>query len=104
MLPTDIRNLILEYHDEYGMIEKKRRLNNIIRHSYRNWLLDAGCFSRFFTCDEYAAKNDIFHFIGAKILITNHSRWKFFLQYFRHYEEYLLLDNLPCLPTQYSQT
>ena len=59
MLPTDIKNLILEFHDEFDVAGKKRRINHIIRRSYRNWLTDSGVFSNFFPGNEYTAKKEI---------------------------------------------
>ena len=102
MLPTDIRNLIWEFHDEFNMIEKKKRLNYIIRHSYHNWLLDAGIYSRFFAVDEYVAKQDIFPFVTQKIFISNSTQWGFFMNYFRTLEEQLARVNKQCLPSVYS--
>ena len=44
MLPTDIHNLILEFHDEYETVEKKRRINLVIESGYRNWLYCQGAY------------------------------------------------------------
>ena len=89
MLPDDIRNLIWEFHDEYGIIEKRKKLNFIIKHSYHNWLVDAGIYSRFFAVDEYLAKREIFPYITTKIFISNSAHWDFFLNYFHNMEEQL---------------
>ena len=104
MLPTDIRNLIWEFHDEFNMIEKKRTINFVIKHSYQNWLLDAGIYSRFFAVDEFLAKQEIFPFISQKIFISNTTRWGFFLDYFYHMEQHLKRVNKPrcMLPSEYS--
>ena len=87
MLPSDIRAVILEYHDEFGIIEKKQRLNFVIRQAYQNWLLDAGLYSRLFMIDEYIAKTDIFPYVRPEVFITNSTLWAFFLNYFYHLEK-----------------
>ena len=105
MLPTEIRSLIWEFHDEFNMIEKKRRINYIITKAYRNWLLDAGIYSRFFAVDEFAAKTEIYPFIQPKMFISNATCWGFFMNYFHTTEHFLYKGNTPvCLPSLYSRT
>ena len=101
-LPRELENIIFEFHDEYGMVEKKQRINYIITRSYQNWLSDAGVYSRWFVVDEYQAKREIYPFVEPNIFITNATLWQFFLKYFRHCETRLLVKSL-CLPSCYSQ-
>ena len=104
MLPKDIETIILEYHDAYDMIEKKKRINHIISCSYRNWLRDAGCYSRFYSIDEYSCKHEIYPFMTPRICITNHAYWTAFLNYFLHFESWnYTLNKLPCLPDCFSK-
>jgi hypothetical protein len=36
-LPPEVRNIILEFHDEYNILEKRKRLNFIIETGFRHW-------------------------------------------------------------------
>jgi len=36
-IPAEIRALVLEFHDEYNVIEKKKRLNFVIRSGFHQW-------------------------------------------------------------------
>jgi hypothetical protein len=36
-LPAEIKALVLEFHDEYNVIEKKMRINFIIRNGFYQW-------------------------------------------------------------------
>ena len=103
MLPREIKELIFDFHDEFGLIEKKQQINHIIKCSYQNWLKDAGCYSRFFSIDEYTCKKQIYPYISPHMCITNRTCWGMFLQYFTHFERYCILNKLPCLPSCYSQ-
>ena len=103
MLPKDIVTIIMDYHDAYDIIEKNERIHRIIRSSYRNWLMDAGCYSRFFSIDEYSCKHQIYPYITSRICITNPAGWAGFLNYFIHFERYCVLNKLPCLPSCYSK-
>lgn len=87
-LPQDIINLILQFHDIYNVIGRKRRLNNIITHGYNNWLLDCGLFSRFYQINEYECKKEIFPFTGGKLFVSNVTKWKSFIMYFHRTEYY----------------
>ena len=89
MLPLDIKNIIFEYHDKYNLIEKKARLNFIIKRSYKNWLLDAGAYSRFFSLDEYACKLEIYPYVSSHMFITNKTCWDYFLRYFLYFEQFV---------------
>ena len=80
---ADLKNLILEFHDSYGMCEKRKRINNIITLGYELWLNDSTRWSLFYFRDgEYEAKKDIYLFQNTKIFITNANKWKSFLKYF----------------------
>ena len=98
-LCEDLENIIFEYHDAFGMIEKKRRINFVIRQSYLNWMRDAGVYSTF-GVSEYEAKQEIYPYIRPDIFISNSTLWKFFLQYFKQVETH----RIPCLPSVYSLT
>ena len=102
MLPTDIQNLILEFHDEYDVAGKKRRINHIIRRSYRNWLTDSGVFSNFFPGNEYTAKKEIYAVVETDVMITNRVCWDVFLNYFVYFEKFMYLDFTPMLPSNYA--
>ena len=94
-LCEDLENIIFEYHDAFGMIEKKRRINFIIRQSYKNWLMDVGSYG-VFGPTEYEAKQDIYPYIRPQIFIANATLWRFFLQYFKQVETYFFRRDL-CL-------
>ena len=100
MLPSIIRTIVWQFHDEFNLIEKRARINSIIKNSYHNWLLDAGVYSRWFSVDEFAAKSQMFPYVSDRIQITNITKWKFFLSYFLFYE-LRLESKLPCLPSVY---
>jgi len=102
MLPIDIRNLIWEFHDEFDVAGKKRRLNHIISRGYRNWLTDAGVFSLFSSGNEYTAKKEIYPFVDSQLFITNRGCWELFLNYFVYYEKFMYLDFTPALPINYA--
>ena len=38
MLPKEIEQLILSFHDAYNTIENTKRINFVIEYGYRNWL------------------------------------------------------------------
>ena len=38
MLPTEIIDLIWEFHDEYDLIGKTKKINLVIETGFRNWL------------------------------------------------------------------
>ena len=103
MLPSDIRRLILEYHDEFGLIEKKARINFVIRQAYQNWLTDAGLYCRLFVVDEYVAKSDIYPLVDSNMFISNRTLWGFFLNYFWHLERRIhRLGKQQCSPSPFS--
>ena len=37
MLPSDLKNLILSFHDEFGICQKLRHVNLIIKSSFAEW-------------------------------------------------------------------
>ena len=82
MLPTDIVKLIFEFHDEFDIARKKRRIHYVIQRGYHNWMMDAGMFSSFYNTTEYNIKQEIYPYCGYKVFISNYSRWKSFLSYF----------------------
>ena len=97
-LPHDIENIIFEFHDKYNLIEKKQMINYIIRRAYRNWLTDAGVYSRFYTLDEFTCKQEIYPYVGAKMFVTNHTCWTLFLQYFSCFERFVCENKKRCFP------
>ena len=98
MLPLDIEKIIFEFHDQYNLIEKKLKINYIIKRSYLNWLSDTGMFCSFIGANEYQAKREIYPLITPTIFITNSTLWKFFLEYFKHCENYLQFKETGMLP------
>ena len=102
MLPTDIIDLIFEFHDEFNIADKKRRVNYIVRRAYRNWLTDAGAFSSFFPGTEFTAKKEIFPVVMPDLFITNRSSWDVFMNYFLYFEKFMFLDSTPLLPSNHN--
>jgi len=43
-LPDSLFDLVLEFHDEYDCIDKKKRVNFIINAGYRIWIVSQGCY------------------------------------------------------------
>ena len=103
MLPKDIVDLIWEYHDQFDVAGKKRRVNYIVSRAYRNWLTDTGAFSVFFPGTEFSAKKEIFPVVESDIFITNRSSWDVFLNYFVYFEKFMYLDFTPALPSNYAR-
>ena len=102
MLPTDIRNLIMSFHDHFNLIEKKRKINFIIKQSYQKWLTDAGFSSLFFCTSERDCKLEIYPYISGKIFISNITCWNYFLNYFKNCEQNLNKHTECRLPSLYS--
>ena len=94
MLPTVLVNLILEFHDEFDIARKKRQLHYVIRRGYQNWLMDSGLFSSFYNTSEYHIKQEIYPYCNHKVFITNYTRWKSFLAYFRRCEAWFFSDRM----------
>lgn len=88
MLPSDIINVILEFHDAYNVIERRSRINSIIKLGYTNWLLDCGMFSRFMDVNEFDCKKEIYPFTTGFIFVSNNMKWNVFLDYFKRCEYY----------------
>ena len=86
LLPTDILELILQFHDQFNVADRKRRIHSIIRNGYQNWLLDAGLFTRFYNITEHECKTEIFPFTRGKLFVTNLTLWERFLSYFQDCE------------------
>ena len=100
-LPQEVERIIMEYHDEYGLIEKKQLIHYIIRRSYLNWLVDAGVYSRFYSLDEFSCKKEIYPYVGNNVFVTNRTCWEVFLQYFACFEKYVCENKKQCLPGRY---
>ena len=82
MLPEDIRIIIFDYHDRYGLIEKRRRLLHQITYGYTLWMrhmcVRGPCF---YHMSEYAAKLQLRRHVLYPPYY-NHE-WQEFLFYFR---------------------
>ena len=97
-LPSDLENIIFEFHDEFNVIEKKKLINFIIRRSYLNWLTDAGVYSRFYCLDEFSCKQELYPYVGPKVFVTNRTGWLVFLQYFACFERFVSQNKGQCFP------
>ena len=44
-LPTDLFNLVMSFHDVFGIVKKKERINLIIKCGFANWVTSKGCYN-----------------------------------------------------------
>ena len=88
ILPVEIIHLILDFHDRYNTVDRRNRINSIIRIGYTNWLLDEGIFSRFCCATEFQSKEDIYPMTRGNIFVSNSMKFKIFLNYFKRCEYY----------------
>ena len=86
MLPNDIILLILEFHDEFDIASKKKRLHHVIRNAYTHWALDYGVNSNFMLT-EYEAKSCLYPYIGTHCFVTDPVNWVLYINYFRYYDK-----------------
>ena len=81
MLPTDIKNLILQFHDEFGQVQKKKDLNRLVQYAYSEWLFSKGK-------TEAESKHDIWtrSFYHPIEFYIDDSEWLHFLGMFLMYD------------------
>ena len=91
MLPHEIENIIFEFHDEYGLIEKKQLIHYIIRKAYQTWLAS-------WRLDEYSCKQEIFPYVSSNMFVTNRTCWMLYLAYFDAFERFVSENKNTCFP------
>ena len=100
LLPNDIKDLILEYHDEFDLINKKQKLHYIIKAGYDRFMLNYCRDNVWFEHDfEYQAKLAIFPFFYDTLMISDLIWWDDFMKSFKRYD--ILINNLCLLPNYY---
>ena len=99
--PKEIRAIILEYHDTFGLIEKRKKMLHQIRYGYQLWLRHMGVSGRcFYYQTEYAAKLSLRRYV----MYPPHFNyeWKRFLFYFKlaKFLAELFVHDAPASPTE----
>ena len=101
IIPKDVRAIILDYHDEYGLLEKRKRMLHQISYGYQLWLRHMGASGNcFYHRTEYAAKLTLRRYALFPPYF-NHE-WKRFLFYFKlaQFLADLFLNDEPATPTE----
>lgn len=101
-IPQVIRALIMEFHDEFGLIKKRKKLLHQIRYGYILWMRHMCASGRcFYYRTEYAAKMTLYRY-RLYPPYYNHE-WKRFLFYFKlakFLTELFANKNEPASPTE----
>ena len=82
MLPHVVRVIILQFHDEFNLIEKRHNMQQQIRYGYSLWMRHMGARGRtFYYRTEYSAKLSLRNHVLYPPYY-NHE-WEQFLFYFK---------------------
>ena len=84
-LPDDIVSLIMQWHDEYGIVEKRARLNLIVESGYRRWLYFLGAYNHEVAYNHVEYSYTFYHFSWLSYwhVFPAPPHWKVFMRIMR---------------------
>ena len=99
-LPRAVVSLILGWHDEYNMIDKRKKLNLVVESGFRRWLYFLGAYNHEISYNHIEYSYTFYHFSWLSYwhVFPSPPQWNVFMRIMR--ETDAELSSLVLLPSQ----